>query len=68
VKKLIFKPIILIYKTLGIFKHTVLVSVFGFSSRCKHTPTCSEYFYKQVLEHGTIGGLLPALKRLFTCW
>ncbi len=67
-KKYFLKLLILVYKTLGIAKHTLLVSVFGFSSHCKHQPTCSEYFYQQINQHGTIGGLLPAFKRLITCF
>lgn len=65
---ILLKPIILIYKSLGMFKHTVLISVFGFSSHCKHQPTCSEYFYQQINNRGTIGELLSAFKRILTCF
>lgn len=62
------KILILVYKALGAFKHTILISIFGISSRCKHQPTCSQYFYQQLAEHGTIDGLWAATKRLLTCW
>ena len=62
------KILVLFYKTLGVFKHNVLISIFGISSHCKHRPTCSEYFYQQLKKRGTIEGLFQAFKRLLTCW
>lgn len=49
-------------------KHQILFSVFGYSSHCKHSPTCSRYLEEQVKSHGTIVGLWRGLSRVLTCW
>lgn len=56
------------YQMLGLLKHRMLYTVFGFSSRCRHTPTCSRYIEKQIREHGTIVGSFKGLVRVITCW
>jgi putative component of membrane protein insertase Oxa1/YidC/SpoIIIJ protein YidD len=63
-KDVLFK----IYQGLGNFKHQIFYSVFGFSSKCKHSPTCSRYTQAQIKSHGTIVGLIKGFKRLLTCW
>ncbi|HCR80937.1 MAG TPA: hypothetical protein DIV47_00425 [Candidatus Pacebacteria bacterium] len=62
------KGIIQFYRLFGLVKHRILYTVFGFSSRCKHTPSCSRYAEIQIREHGTIVGSLKGLARLLTCW
>lgn len=57
-----------LYQALGQVKHRVLYTVFGFTSYCKHTPTCSRYIEKQIRERGTIVGSLQGLVRIMTCW
>ncbi|MFZ5438308.1 MAG: membrane protein insertion efficiency factor YidD [Patescibacteria group bacterium] len=57
-----------LYQGIGSFKHQLLYSVFGFSSRCKHTPTCSRYTQAEIERHGTIVGSIKGLIRLLTCW
>lgn len=60
--------LIKLYQSLYWFKHQILVSVFGYMSDCKHTPSCSEYALEQVKERGTIWGLWRACIRLLSCW
>jgi putative component of membrane protein insertase Oxa1/YidC/SpoIIIJ protein YidD len=56
------------YRWLWQVKHQILVTVFGYSSHCKHSPTCSEFWTEQVKLHGTIDGSWRGLTRLLTCW
>lgn len=60
--------IIRTYQYLLTFKKTLLVSVFGYSSHCKHSPSCSEYTVREVEKHGTILGLWRGFKRVITCY
>lgn len=62
------KPIFAFYQFLGNFKHQIFYSVFGFSSKCKHTPTCSRYTQAQIEKHGTIVGSIKGFIRILTCW
>ena len=62
------KVVYLIYRSLANFKHTLLVSVFGYSSYCCHSPKCSEYTLQRVQKDGTIRGLWKGFSRLITCW
>ncbi len=66
--KIIAEVIFYLYRLLANFKHTVLVSVFGYSSYCQHQPSCSQYMLYQVKKDGTIRGLWRGLKRILTCW
>ncbi|MCL4397931.1 membrane protein insertion efficiency factor YidD [Patescibacteria group bacterium] len=38
-----------------------------FPSKCRYTPTCSEYTYQQVQKLGTIKGLSLGFKRILSC-
>ncbi len=49
-------------------KHTLLMSVFGYSSVCRHQPSCSQYARQQIAEHGTIWGSVKAIIRIAHCW
>jgi putative component of membrane protein insertase Oxa1/YidC/SpoIIIJ protein YidD len=60
--------IIRLYQLLLTFKINLLVSVFGYSSHCKHSPSCSEYTLREVKKHGTILGLWRGFKRVITCY
>lgn len=62
------KNIFKLYQWLGEGKHTLLHSLFGFSSHCKHTPSCSRYTEAQIKKHGTIIGSYKGLIRISTCW
>lgn len=66
--KLLRKALFALYQGLGNFKHQVFYTTFGFSSKCKHTPTCSRYTQAQIEKHGTIVGSIKGLYRLLTCW
>lgn len=57
-----------VYRFWSGVKHQLLFSVFGYSSHCKHDPTCSRYLEKELQTHGTIVGLWRGLKRILTCW
>ncbi|MBU0576844.1 membrane protein insertion efficiency factor YidD [Patescibacteria group bacterium] len=62
------KILYLLYRSLTNFKHTLLVAVFGYTSYCHHSPTCSEYMLHRIVKDGTIRGLGKGFKRLLTCW
>lgn len=62
------KKIIRFYQLFGLVKHRVLFTVFGFSSRCKHSPSCSRYAEEQIRKRGTIVGSIKGLARILTCW
>jgi len=47
---------------------TLLSSVFGFVSHCKHYPTCGDYCVQMIEEKGLVKGLPVGLKRLICCW
>ncbi|NCN45598.1 MAG: hypothetical protein COU63_03625 [Candidatus Pacebacteria bacterium CG10_big_fil_rev_8_21_14_0_10_36_11] len=57
-----------IYQIVGFWKHQILYTIFGFSSECKHTPTCSRYTQAEIKRHGTIVGSIKGFLRLITCW
>jgi len=44
-----------------------LYPVFGFSSTCKHKPTCSEYAITSIRRYGTIRGLITGIQRILRC-
>lgn len=45
----------------------MVISMMGYKSYCKHSPTCSEYTIQQIQRHGTISGLAKGIRRLSTC-
>jgi putative membrane protein insertion efficiency factor len=45
----------------------VLVFIFGPTSGCRYTPTCSQYAVEAVQTHGTVRGSWLAAKRLCRC-
>lgn len=47
---------------------TVLLSVFGFTSKCRYAESCSHYTLRQIEERGTIRGLYLGLRRVSSCW
>lgn len=56
-----------IYQFFREAKHSILYSIFGFSSTCRHNPSCSRYFINQVKERGTIAGSIKGIKRVLSC-
>lgn len=63
-------PAIVVIKIFHIFHpllHQVLISIFGFSSTCRQTPTCSEYTIFQIEKRGTITGLKLGFQRVLAC-
>lgn len=56
------------YQAVEPFKRRILLTVFGFTTECKHSPTCSEYAEKQIEQRGTIVGSAKAVWRILTCW
>lgn len=44
-----------------------LSSVFGLTSACKYTPTCSHYMYEAIETRGIIEGLFLGIKRIGRC-
>ncbi|MBP9781542.1 membrane protein insertion efficiency factor YidD [Candidatus Woesebacteria bacterium] len=47
---------------------SLLQGIFGYTSQCKHSPTCGDYCFKMMSEHGIIKGLSLGFRRLATCW
>jgi hypothetical protein len=45
----------------------VLVAVFGPSSICRFTPSCSHYAVEAIRVHGAVGGSWLAARRLLRC-
>lgn len=45
----------------------LLNATFGFSSACKHKPTCSEYTIVSIRRYGTIRGLITGIQRIIRC-
>ncbi len=35
--------------------------------RCRFTPTCSQYTYEAIIEHGVIKGIYLGIKRILKC-
>lgn len=62
------QKVIKIYQILEPVKRRVLETVFGFTTECKHNPTCSKYAEIQLSQHGTIVGSAKAVWRILTCW
>jgi uncharacterized protein len=56
-----------IYLFLREVKHQIFTSVFGFSSTCQHSPSCSEYTKNAVKKHGIIKGGVKSFKRIMSC-
>jgi putative component of membrane protein insertase Oxa1/YidC/SpoIIIJ protein YidD len=59
--------IIKFYQSLLFIKRSLLMSVFGYQSICKHRPTCSQYTLQQVKKNGTITGLWRGFWRIIRC-
>lgn len=41
--------------------------VFGYASKCKHSPTCSEYAKEVILKYGTMRGIVLGAQRILSC-
>lgn len=63
-----FKTLFGLYQLIHHWKHVTLVSVFGYSSTCHHSPSCATYTHRAVAQDGTITGLLKGIWRILTCW
>ncbi len=57
-----------IYALFRGIKHSLLITFFGYSSVCRHQPSCSEYMVTQIKEHGTILGFSKGCIRILRCW
>ncbi len=47
---------------------SLLQGIFGYTSQCKHSPTCGDYCVDMVQKHGLFKGLQMGTRRLLTCW
>ncbi len=56
-----------IYQHLRPYLDRVVMSVFGVSSECKHTPSCSNYTLQSIRRHGTIAGVAKGFSRILSC-
>lgn len=65
IKNLILYAIRIYQKTLS-FDHGPLKKVFPYLG-CRYHPTCSQYTYEAVDEHGTLKGLYMGTKRVLRC-
>lgn len=55
------------YQVFSEIKHQIFRSQLGFTSYCKHSPSCSQYCLEQVQLHGTIVGLWRGFIRILHC-
>jgi putative component of membrane protein insertase Oxa1/YidC/SpoIIIJ protein YidD len=67
-KKYGYKIIFLIYQFGRQLRYSLLNSVFGVVSHCKHTPTCGTYMFQQIKKRGMFLGLVLGFKRVISCW
>lgn len=50
-------------------RHTLIASLFGSTiSRCKHTPTCSQYLVTAIKNEGILMGVYKGFSRIITCY
>lgn len=63
-----FSSLLFIYQVVRSIRYSVLQSVFGVVSHCKHTPTCGTYFFQSITREGYIRGGLKGIKRVLSCW
>lgn len=56
-----------IYLYLREIKHQVFKTVFGFSSTCSHSPSCSSYMKIAIKKDGVIVGGIQGLKKIMSC-
>jgi putative component of membrane protein insertase Oxa1/YidC/SpoIIIJ protein YidD len=57
-----------IYDLARIFKHSLFVSVFGFTTYCKHSPSCSQYTTEEIRQSGFLKGGVKGIKRILKCY
>ncbi len=62
VKKVILKILIFIIKT-----YQLLLSPLLGPSKCRYTPTCSEYAMEALKKYGILKGLWLSFKRIIRC-
>lgn len=65
--KIVAILMIRVYQVIKPFFDLVNLSVFGFSSACKHSPSCSQYAINQIQKHGTITGVKKGITRILAC-
>ncbi|MBP7119381.1 membrane protein insertion efficiency factor YidD [Candidatus Woesebacteria bacterium] len=56
------------YSATAYIREQLLITVFGYKSHCKHTPTCSQYTHEMIQEKGLMAGVVLGARRLATCW
>ncbi len=59
--------IIALYGGVSFFLQQIFQTVFGFSSSCQFTPTCSEYMTQAIEKYGVAKGLRLGLRRIVRC-
>lgn len=57
-----------LYSLTALVRQQVLVTIFGYKSECKHTPTCSRYTRDMIRQKGFAVGIVLGARRLATCW
>lgn len=62
------KTLFLIYSFTGLIRQQALVTVFGYKSSCKHSPTCSVFTRQKIEEYGALKGLWLGFRRIISCW
>jgi hypothetical protein len=62
-----FKQIILMFLLACIKIYQMVLSPLLGPSKCRYTPTCSEYAREALQKHGLLKGTWLALKRLASC-
>lgn len=58
----------LLYSASALVREQLLVTMFGYKSHCKHSPTCSRYTHEMIQQKGLMAGVVLGMRRLATCW
>lgn len=57
-----------VYSATAFIREQLLVTLFGYKSHCKHSPTCSRYTHEMIQKKGLAAGVVLGMRRLATCW
>jgi len=58
---------VVMYQNIRPFLDGVFQSIFGYTSVCKHSPSCSEYAEDAIQKYGTMRGIILGVKRIMSC-
>lgn len=56
------------YSATALVREQLLVTLLGYKSPCRHSPTCSRYTHEMIQKNGLATGVALGIRRLATCW